>query len=63
MGPGFPLAPAVLVVPAALGSVLRVLAASGAWAAVPAVLVALGPVLRVRAAASAVLAAQALLAG
>jgi hypothetical protein len=50
----------VLVVPAALGSVLRVLAASGALAAV---LVALGPVLRVRAAASAVLAAQVVMAG
>ncbi len=66
---GFPLAlaaPTVLVVPAALASVLRVPAASGAWAVVPAVLVALvalGPVLRVRAAASAVPAAQALLAG
>ncbi len=59
MGPGFPLAPAVLVAPAALGSVLRVLAASGPSAAV---LVALGPVLRVRA-ASAVLAVQVVMAG
>ena len=59
-GPGFPLAPAVLVAPAALGSVLRVLAASGASAAV---LVVLGPVLRVRAAASAVLAVQVVMAG
>jgi hypothetical protein len=49
--------------PAALVSVLRVLGASGAWAAVSAVLVALGPVLRVRAAASAVPAAQVVLAG
>jgi hypothetical protein len=59
-GPGFPLAPAALVVPAALGSVLRVLAASGPSAAV---LVALGSVLRVRAAASAVLAVQVVMAG
>ncbi len=56
-------APAVLVVPAALGSVLRVPAASGAWARRPVALVALGPVLRVRAAASAVLAAQVVMTG
>jgi hypothetical protein len=48
------------VAPAALGSVLRVLAASAASAAV---LVVLGPVLRVRAAASAVLAVQVVMAG
>jgi hypothetical protein len=48
------------VAPAALGSVLWVLAASGASAAV---LVALGPVLRVRAAASAVLAVLVVMAG
>ena len=51
------------MVPAALGSVLRVLAASGALAAVLVVLVALGPGLRVRPAASAVLAAQVVMAG
>ena len=55
-----PVVPAVLVVPAALGSVLRVSAASGAWAAV---LMALGPVLRARAASSAVLATRVVLAG